>query len=174
MHMAAALLLTMSVTFYLPDAGGINGGPFQADGTHAVIGYAACGTRFPFGTVFKLTVDMSPYGLPQAFECHDRGSLVGNMSLDLVMRTGNLKQDWVYARAWGKRPVPVFVYANLGEYITAEQAVYDTNIAVAQTVTHRGHLTRPTPIAVPAPGPVPTAGPTAAPGPIPALGPAPD
>ena len=121
-------MLTMSVTFYLPDAGGINGDLYLADGTHAHIGYAACGPRYPFGTVFEIMTDMRPYGLPQAFECHDRGSAVGNLNLDLVMRTGSLKQDWAYARAWGKRRVPVRVYANLGEYVAAQQAAYDAAV----------------------------------------------
>ena len=122
----------MSVTFYLPDAGGTNGDLYLADGTHAHIGYAACGPRYPFGTVFEVMADMSPYGLPQAFECHDRGGAVGNLNLDLEMRTGDLKQDWAYARAWGKQRVPVHVYASLGDYISAKQSAYDEAIAFEQ------------------------------------------
>ncbi len=105
----------------------------MAEGTEANIGYAACGSRFPFGTVFEVTVDMNPYGVPQVFECRDRGSAVGNFNLDLVMRTGDLKQDWAYAKAWGKRRVPVRVYKNWGDYVSTQQAEHDAMMAARES-----------------------------------------
>ncbi len=125
MDIAASLLITMAVTFYIPAAGGINGDLHMADGTEANIGYAACGPRYPFGTVFEITLDMNHYGAPQVFECRDRGGAVGNFNLDLVMRTGDLKQDWAYAKAWGKRRV----YKNWGDYVSVQQAKHDAALA---------------------------------------------
>lgn len=122
MDIVATLVLTMSVTFYLPDAGGINGDAITADGSEAQIGLAACGPRYPFGTVFEIMVDMSEYGVPQTVECRDRGGAVGHYNLDLVMRTGDLKTDWRIARAWGKRRVPVRVWRDWDHYAAAMEA----------------------------------------------------
>jgi hypothetical protein len=130
MHIVATLAVTLSVTFYIPAAGGINGDLHMADGTEANIGFAACGPRYPFGTVFEIMVDMDPYGVPQAVECRDRGGAVGNTNLDLVIRTGELKKDWAIARAWGKRRVPVRIHKNWGEYVSAQQAEHDAAQAV--------------------------------------------
>ena len=116
MDIVATLVLTMSVTFYLPDAGGINGDMHTADGSEARIGLAACGPRYPFGTVFEIMIDMSEYGVPQTVECRDRGGAVGHYNLDLVMRSGDLKTDWQVARAWGKRRVPVRVWRDWVHY----------------------------------------------------------
>ncbi len=145
MDIAASLLITMAVTFYMPAAGGINGDLHMADGTEANIGFAACGPRYPFGTVFEITVDMQPYGAPQVFECRDRGGAVGNFNLDLVMRTGDLKQDWGHAKAWGKRRVPVRVYKNWGDYVSVQQAEHDAAMA-AQLVAKAEATERLTPM----------------------------
>jgi hypothetical protein len=131
MHIAAAMTIMMSVTFYIPAAGGINGDLHMADGTEANVGFASCGPRYPFGTVFEIMVDMSPYGVPQAVECRDRGGAVGNFNLDLVVRTGDLKKDWAIARAWGKRRVPVRIHKNWAAYADAQQAEHDAAQAVA-------------------------------------------
>jgi 3D (Asp-Asp-Asp) domain-containing protein len=145
MDIVASLLITMSVTFYIPAQGGINGDLHMADGTEAHIGYAACGPRYPFGTVFEITEDMRPYGVPQAFECRDRGGAVGNFNLDLVMRTGDLKQDWAYAKAWGKRRVPVRVHKNWGEYIAAQQAEHDAAAAARAARQEEASFVTPMP-----------------------------
>lgn len=125
MHIVAVLAVTMSVTFYIPAAGGINGDLHMADGTEANIGFASCGPRYPFGTVFEIMVDMAPYGAPNVVECRDRGGSVGNFNLDLVIRTGDLKKDWAIARAWGKRRVPVRIHANWVAYADVQQAEHD-------------------------------------------------
>jgi hypothetical protein len=132
MNIAAVAAVMMSVTFYIPAAGGINGDLHMADGTEANIGFAACGPRYPFGAVFEITVDMTPYGVPQAVECRDRGGRVGNHNLDLVIRTGDLKKDWEIARAWGKRRVLVRVYKNWAEFAEVRQAERVAARATAQ------------------------------------------
>lgn len=135
MHIAAAVTIMMSVTFYIPSAGGINGDLYMADGAEANIGFASCGPRYPFGTVFEIMVDMSPYGVPQVVECRDRGGAVGNFNLDLVIRTGDVKKDWEIARAWGKRRVPVRVHKNWVAYADAQQAEHDAAQALAHAQT---------------------------------------
>jgi hypothetical protein len=135
MDIVATLVLTMSVTFYLPDAGGINGDRHMADGSEAHIGFAACGSRYPFGTVFEIMVDMSEFGVPQTVECRDRGGAVGPYNLDLVMRTGNLETDWKLARAWGKRRVPVRVWRDWGHYVDGITAEARLAEAQAETAT---------------------------------------
>jgi hypothetical protein len=116
----------MHVTLYAPEAGGINGDLVMADGNEAHIGFAACGPRYAFGTVFEITVDMSEFGVPQVVECRDRGGYVGNGNLDLVIRTGDPAQDLVIARAWGRRAVPVRVWKSWGDYVSGTQREYDT------------------------------------------------
>jgi hypothetical protein len=117
MNVVAALVLTMTVTFYLPEAGGINGDLHMADGSEARIGFAACGPRYPFGTVFEIMVDMSEFNVPQMVECRDRGGAVGHHNLDLVMRTGDVETDWQIARVWGKRRIPVRVWQHWEHYV---------------------------------------------------------
>jgi len=131
MYLAFALLLTMRVTFYAPEAGGVNGDLFMADGNEAHTGYAACGPRYPFGTVFEIMADVSEYGVPQVVECRDRGGYVGTANLDLVIRTGDPKKDMEFARAWGRRSVPVRVWANWGDYVAGTQAEYDKTVQTA-------------------------------------------
>jgi hypothetical protein len=150
MHAALALMLTMHVTFYAPAAGGINGDLYMADGNEAHIGYAACGSRYPFGTVFEIMVDMSEFGVPQVVECRDRGGYVGNNNLDLVIRTGDVRQDLALARAWGRRSVPVRVWNNWGDYAAGIQAEFDKTMLVeaaapADRMTSREQIS-PTPI----------------------------
>ncbi|MCL6511223.1 MAG: hypothetical protein K6U78_11080 [Anaerolineae bacterium] len=122
MDIVAALTITMTIFFYAPAAGGINGDLQMADGTEARIGYCSCGPRYPFGTVFEIMVDMRPYGVPQAHECRDRGGKIGNHALDIVIRTGDVKEDLRIARAWGKRRVPVRVWQNWEHYVVGRNS----------------------------------------------------
>ncbi len=122
-NVIAAFLITLSVTAYVPDAGGINGkGVATADGTVPATGHAACGYRYPFGTVFAFVDDVRPYGLPQVVECRDRGGLIGNHNLDVVIKTGDVKRDLALAREWGKRRIRVRVFANWTKYLEYAQA----------------------------------------------------
>lgn len=116
MDIVATLTLTMTIFFYVPEAGGINGDLIMADGTEARTGFCSCGPRYPFGTVFEIMVDMSAFGVPQAVECRDRGGSIGNYTLDLVIRTGNVDQDRRTARLWGKQRVPVRVWKSWKAY----------------------------------------------------------
>ncbi len=120
MDIIASLTITMTIFFYAPAAGGINGDLVMADGTEARIGYCSCGPRYPFGTIFELLVDMRPFSLPQTFECRDRGGKISNYALDLVIRTGNLKEDLRLAREWGKRRVAVRVWKNWEHYVAGQ------------------------------------------------------
>lgn len=122
MDIVAALTITMTVFFYAPEAGGINGDLIMADGTEARIGYCSCGPRYAFGTVFELLVDMRPFGMPQTFECRDRGGKISNYALDLVIRTGDLKEDLRIAREWGKRRIAVRVWQNWEHYVAGQVA----------------------------------------------------
>jgi hypothetical protein len=107
----------MSVTAYAPDAGGINGnGRAMADGTPPRMGHAACGYRYPFGTVFEFQTDVSEYGLPQVVECRDRGGYIGHKNLDIVIKTGDVRQDLRIARVWGKRKLTVRVWPSMAAY----------------------------------------------------------
>jgi hypothetical protein len=117
-NLIAAFLITMSVTAYVPDAGGINGrGVATADGSVPATGHAACGYRYKFGTVFVFMDDMQPYGLPQVVECRDRGGYIGNHNLDVVIKTGDVKRDLALAREWGKRRIQVRVFADWAKYL---------------------------------------------------------
>jgi hypothetical protein len=112
LNLIAAIVFTMSVSVYAPDAGGINGGGLMADGNEPRFGYAACGPQFPFGTIFEITadIDMGSFQLPQVVECRDRGSMIGRHNLDLVIRTGNVNEDLAIAREFGRRPLQVRVW----------------------------------------------------------------
>lgn len=120
MDVIAALVITMSVSVYAPDAGGLNGGHRTSDGTEIRTGIAACSRRYPFGTVFEIMVDVSTFGLPQVVECRDRGGFVGDSNLDVLIRTGDSWADLRIARAWGRRRVPVRVWRNWGEYYASQ------------------------------------------------------
>lgn len=133
MLVAVALMLTMHVTLYAPEAGGINGDLIMADGSEAHVGFAACGPRYPFGTVFEIMVDMSEYGVPQLVECRDRGGYVGNGNLDLVIRTGDLQKDKAFARTWGRRTVTVRAWKSWGDYVAGAQQEYDSQAQQALT-----------------------------------------
>lgn len=142
-------MLTMHVTLYAPEAGGINGDLVMADGNEAHIGFAACGPRYPFGTVFEIMADMREFGVPQVVECRDRGGYVGNGNLDLVIRSGDTKQDRAFARAWGRRAVPVRVWKNWGDYVAGTQYEYDLQAQQSLTPAayrSEGQPANPTPI----------------------------
>lgn len=149
LQFALALMLTMHVTFYAPEAGGINGDLVMADGNEAHAGFAACGPRYPFGTVFEIMVNVSEYGVPQVVECRDRGGYVGNGNLDLVIRSGDRQTDTAFARAWGRRAVPVRVWKSWGDYAAGKQREYDLQAKLALTpLAYRPdmHPASPTPI----------------------------
>lgn len=105
----AGAVRLMSVSVYVPRAGGINGryGP-MASGLHVRRGAAACGPAWPFGTVFMLPAWVTDYELPRVVVCLDRGGLVGNGHVDVAL-TGDVLQDLETARAWGRRVVTVEV-----------------------------------------------------------------
>lgn len=125
MQLLQALVITMTVTVYAPEAGGINGSGVMADGTRPFIGHAACGYRYPFGTVFELPNEVSDFGLPNVVECRDRGGSIGNRNLDVVMSTGYVKLDLFLAFHWGKRKVPVRVWKDWD--------AYHSSVALGQT-----------------------------------------
>ena len=120
--MIPALLLTMTLTIYVPQAGGINGNGIMADGTLPQMGHVACGPRYPFGTLFEVMLDEMPFGLPRVFECRDRGRMVGNKHLDMVLDSNDVRRDLTHAREWGKRRVSVRVWKSWGEYQAAVPA----------------------------------------------------
>ena len=106
----------MTLTIYVPQAGGINGGNIMADGNRPKIGYAACGPRYPFGTIFEILIDDMPHGLPRVFECRDRGSAVGNTHLDMVLMHSSVPQALSNAKQWGKQRLPVRVWKDWSTY----------------------------------------------------------
>jgi hypothetical protein len=119
----------MTLTIYVPQAGGINGGGIMADGNKPKIGYVACGPRYPFGTVFEILIDDTddvngmPHGLPRVFECRDRGRMVGNKNLDMVLMGEDVRRLLASARQWGKRRLPVRVWKNWETYHAADPPV---------------------------------------------------
>jgi hypothetical protein len=124
LNLIAAVLITMSVTAYVPEAGGINGnGRVMADGTAPQMGYAACGYRYQFGTVFEFQSDVSEFGLPQVVECRDRGGYIGPRNLDVVIKTGDVKRDLALAREWGKRKIKVRVWPSMAAYNSHQDAL---------------------------------------------------
>ncbi len=125
-----SLLLTFTLTVYAPDARGINGTGITADGAIPEAGMAACGFRYKFGTVFELMEKhdvLEELGLPKLVECHDRGSMIGNAHLDLVIKTGDVANDLRIARTWGKRRVNVRVWPDLAAYRAASDAAAYAN-----------------------------------------------
>jgi hypothetical protein len=118
------MLITMSVTAYVPDAGGINGnGRVMADGNVPQMGYTACGYRYRFGTVFEFQSDVSEFGLPQVVECRDRGGYISNRNLDVVIKTGDVRRDLALAREWGKRKIKVRIWESMEAYHTHQAAL---------------------------------------------------
>lgn len=137
MNLIAALVFTMSVSVYAPDAGGINGGGLMADGNEPRFGYAACGSQFPFGTIFEIItdIDMNSRKLPQIVECRDRGSMIGRRNLDLVVRTGDVKLDLTIARQFGRRRLQVRVWPSWNTWHEAHPT--GDSAAVQRRGTHR-------------------------------------
>jgi hypothetical protein len=121
--MIPAFVLTMTLTIYVPQAGGINGSGIMADGNRPKIGYVACGPRYPFGTVFEILTDNMPHGLPRVFECRDRGRMVGNRNLDMVLMDESVRRALANARQWGKRRLPVRVWKNWETYRAADPPI---------------------------------------------------
>ncbi len=123
LNLIAAMVFTMSVSVYAPDAGGINGGGIMADGHEPLFGYAACGPGFPFGTIFEIVtdIDMESHQLPQIVECRDRGSMIGRHNLDLVIRTGDVKKDLEIAYTFGRRNLQVRVWPSWNTWHTAHE-----------------------------------------------------
>jgi hypothetical protein len=115
-------LVTLVITVYVPMAGGINGGVKTRSGQTAQTGMAACGRRYPFGTVFEiLDEELATFGLPQVVVCMDRGGKVSSQHLDIALASGDVKGDLLKARAWGRRVRKVRVYASMDEYHEAHK-----------------------------------------------------
>lgn len=113
-HMDAisGTLRTMSVSVYVPMAGGINGGACVGKSHELCFvqtGHAACGPSYPRGTVFLLPDTMPLFGLPSRVVCRDRGSAVHDGALDLALVSADSGTDLKTARAWGRRRVVVLV-----------------------------------------------------------------
>lgn len=119
LSITATLMLTMTITVYVPRAGGINGGGLTAMGVAPHYGFAACGPRYPFGTIFEILESMAPWALPQVVVCADRGRAIGNHNLDLALVGGNVRRDLATARQWGKQRKLVTVYRCWNEYLRA-------------------------------------------------------
>ena len=141
LNLIAAMVFTMSVSVYAPDAGGINGGGIMADGHEPLFGYAACGPGFPFGTIFEIAadIDMESHQLPQIVECRDRGSMIGRRNLDLVIRTGDVKKDLDIAFTFGRRNLQVRVWPNWNTWHTAHENNGHT-LAVREAHSGRGRV----------------------------------
>ena len=118
--LAVTVVLVMTITVYVPQAGGINGGLITASGATVRTGLAACGPKYPFGTVFVIHDDMEAWSLPKVVECVDRGGLVGNRHLDVVLHTGDVRHDLHLARQWGRRRREVAVYSSLEAYLAIQ------------------------------------------------------
>jgi hypothetical protein len=114
-------VVAMVITVYVPIAGGVNGGAITRSGATPVTGMAACGWKYPFGTVFEvINEDMSKWGLPQVVVCMDRGGFIGPNKLDLVLVSTDVKGDLNRAKQWGKRTRDVRIYPNLAAYEQAK------------------------------------------------------
>lgn len=120
MHtLAVAAVVAMTITVYVPQAGGSNGDMVTASGETARTGLAACGPRYPFGAVFEIHEEMDDWALPTVVVCVDRGSAVGSHNLDLALVSGDVQRDLETARQWGKRRRNVTIYASLEAYHAA-------------------------------------------------------
>lgn len=102
----------MSVSIYVPRAGGINGDACPGKPVSACFvqtGNAACGVNYPRGTVFVLPDDAVLAGLPTSVECIDRGGAIGKNNLDIARVSEDVKGDLRFAKNWGRRLVTVGV-----------------------------------------------------------------
>lgn len=96
----------MSVSIYVPRAGGINGDACPGKPVSACFvqtGNAACGANYPRGTVFVLPDDVVLRGLPTVVKCVDRGGAIGAHNLDIALVSEDVKGDLRFARNWGRR-----------------------------------------------------------------------
>lgn len=116
--MIAELCITtlLTVTAYVPGAGGINGG--LKGGYDRIDGKwvggkvltdsdAACGFGYHFGTTFTVLEGseiLARNGMPRGRVCNDRGGAIRNQNLDLVVTGPNAIER---ARNWGKRTILV-------------------------------------------------------------------
>jgi hypothetical protein len=112
-------LVILTITIYCPGAGYPNGSSITGADWRRNIplkdGDAACGPRYPFGTVFVVLDDsVERYVKSRVVTCHDRGSAIGNGNLDLTLMGGKAKLPAAFA--WGKRRREVMVFRNLVEY----------------------------------------------------------
>lgn len=120
MHtLAVTAVVMMTITVYVPQAGGINGNMVTASGETVRTGLAACGPRYPFGAVFEIHEEMDEWALPAVVICADRGSAVGSHSLDLALVSDDVRRDLQTARQWGKRRRIVTIYPSLEAYEAA-------------------------------------------------------
>lgn len=105
-------LRTMSVSVYVPMAGGVNGGACVGKSHELCFvqtGHAACGPSYPRGTIFLLPDTMPLFGLPARVVCRDRGSAVHDGALDVALVSADVQGDLARAFAWGRRRVVVGV-----------------------------------------------------------------
>lgn len=96
----------MSVSIYVPRAGGINGDACPGKPVSACFvqtGNAACGANYPRGTVFVLPDDAVLAGLPASVECIDRGGAIGKNNLDIARVSEDIARDLRFAKNWGRR-----------------------------------------------------------------------
>lgn len=113
---SACVVVVLTVTAYVPGAGGINGG--TKGGYDRIDGKwvggktltdtdAACGFGYHFGTRFTVlngTETLGRNGMPAERVCNDRGGAIKNGNLDLAVTGPDAMKR---ARDWGKRRVPV-------------------------------------------------------------------
>jgi hypothetical protein len=118
-YQAALAALVMVITVYVPRAGGINGGGRTASGVPPRTGYAACGWRYPFGTVFEIQDDMEQWSLPRVVVCMDRGGWVGNYNLDIALVSEDVRKDLLTARTWGRQRRQVVMYPCMNAYLAS-------------------------------------------------------
>ncbi len=107
------VLLTLSVSVYTPGANHISGGDTTASGKRVNDLHAACGNRYPFGTVFEVTgpvaAELKAHGVSTRVVCEDRGSAVSNGHLDIALVTGNNDDRLKRAFGFGRRDALVHV-----------------------------------------------------------------
>lgn len=114
--LAVTAVVMMTITVYVPQAGGINGDMITASGEPVRTGLAACGPRYPFGAVFEIHEEMDDWALPTVVVCADRGGAVGSHNLDLALVSGDVRRDLDTARQWGRRRRRVTIYPSLAAY----------------------------------------------------------
>lgn len=112
-------VLIVSVSVYVPLAGGINGGACvgrPASACFVQTGHVACGFGYPRGTVFVFNREQDYALHPIPVICKDRGGLISNRHIDLALVSNDVQRDLTIARNWGRRRLVAFVYPNMRAY----------------------------------------------------------